>query len=240
MQNRAIPIPSKASFIDTPSPLPTCYCNRLLTFAFCLPSPYTATDASMNPKRWVRREHPYHHIMPRFTHCECQYCFKDHGNTLCFMTMKGMVAVRIAREFHSLYKCRYEGKGEECHAILKSHHQMLRQTIGQASFHRRDAQICALTAMAKDVTCPLFLPQPFSTRSTFLHGLTKLQITLICIPMRSVGRRQLAIRTYLVAKRLQAFRPPTWDIHTGSPMSEVCHPKSDVQSPKSEIQSPKS
>ena len=58
--------------------------------------------------------------------------------------------------------------------------------------------------------------------------------------MRSVGRRQLAIRTYLVAKRLQAFRPPTWVIHTGSPMSEVCHPKSDVRSPKSEVQSPKS
>jgi len=214
MQNRAIPIPSKASFIDTPSPLPTYYCNRLLTFAFCLPSPYTATDASMNPNRWVRREHPYHHIMSRFTHCECQYCFKDHGNTLCFMTMKGMVAVRIAREFHSLYKCRYEGKGEECHAILKSHHQMLRQTVGQASFHRRDAQICALTAMAKDGTCPLFLPQPFSTRSTFLHGLTKLQITLIRIPMRSVGRRQLAIRTYLIAK---SFKPSDLRLGTSTP-----------------------
>ena len=52
--------------------------------------------------------------------------------------------------------------------------------------------------------------------------------------------RQLAIRTYLVAKRLQAFRPPTWDIHTGCPMSEVWHPKSDVQSPKSKVQSLKS
>ena len=58
--------------------------------------------------------------------------------------------------------------------------------------------------------------------------------------MRSVGRRQLAIRTYLVAKRLQAFRPPTWDIHTGCPMTEVCHPKSDVQSPKSKVLSPRS
>ena len=51
--------------------------------------------------------------------------------------------------------------------------------------------------------------------------------------------RQLAISTYLVAKRLQAFRPPTWDIHTGCPMSEVCHPKSDVQSPKSKVLSPR-
>ena len=51
--------------------------------------------------------------------------------------------------------------------------------------------------------------------------------------------RQLAIRTYLVAKRLQAFRPPTWDIHTGCPMSEVWHPKSDVQSPKSKVLSPR-
>ena len=58
--------------------------------------------------------------------------------------------------------------------------------------------------------------------------------------MRSVGRRQLAISTYLVEKRLQAFRPPTWDIHTGCPMTEVCHPKSDVQSPKSKVLSPRS
>ena len=180
----------------------------------------------MNPKRWVRREHPYHHIMPRFTHCECQYCFKDHGNTLCFMIMKGMVAVRIARKFHSLYKCRYEGKGEECHAILKSHHQMLRQTVGQASFHRRDAQICALTAMAKDGTCPLFLPQHFSTHSTFLHGLTKLQITLICIPMRSADGAPT--RNSHISDREKASSLPTSDL--GHP-----HRMSDVRSLSSEI-----
>ena len=52
--------------------------------------------------------------------------------------------------------------------------------------------------------------------------------------------RQLAIRTYLVAKRLQAFRPPTWDIHTGCPRSEVCHPKSKVLSPRPEVRNPKS
>ena len=51
--------------------------------------------------------------------------------------------------------------------------------------------------------------------------------------------RQLAIRTYLVSKRLQAFRPPTWDIHTGCPMSEVCHPKSKVLSPRPEVRNPK-
>ena len=57
--------------------------------------------------------------------------------------------------------------------------------------------------------------------------------------MRSVGRRQLAISTYLVEKRLQAFQPPTWDIHTGCQMSEVCHPKSIVLSPRSEVRNPK-
>ena len=52
--------------------------------------------------------------------------------------------------------------------------------------------------------------------------------------------RQLAISTYPVAKRLQAFRPPTWDIHTGCPRSEVCHPKSVIRNLTSKVRSPKS